>query len=1178
MASLPTPRCGATIASLSVRTHAMRRLGVAISCVLLLAPAMMGPRKANALIHWHTAFEDSLYAAVDTLCVRGQFAAAIPLAEDLLDGLAEDDQAPAYKREDARRLLTYLGFAASAPESARAKLQEAHRLHARMLAAQMEGSYHPARSDGEDAVALRTEVLGPTHHLTLDSRRWHGFSLVMTGEVARALDEFRAIREIGRSVTGLDHPVYYMDLNDIAFTEARIPDREAAERDYREVVDGMRRLEGPVSRSHAFAQLQLSYTIAVRGRYAEAEAHAREARRILSECDHVDPYEWQATLTIHAQLLGLLGRIPEAREALGEAIERLRSRPGDQSRSLADLLRSQSDLLQQHGDLAEAEARAREALELARHCFPGGAEELEHFHARLAQILAARGNVLASEAIFGEVLGRRMKAHPESHRSVAGAHLNIAHAKLARNDPIQAEPHIQAADAIHRDLGLTGTCGYSVVLRKRAAVCRARGAYAEAESLLTETLTLCRRLCGKQSDWVITIHDRLANLYLETGSLDRAETHAREALRLREAASDGRHVSVATNLRVLGLVLTLKGDCEGARGYLEEALRLRLDILGDAHPATVESWCDLGIAALERGDVRAARQRLRQAEAGYEAARPRVAQSYSACLFHEAPLHEALAASCLLSGEDDAAWLAVERSRGRALAETLPPWDPSSEDAAALRDSLQAAVAALQARIEILEAAAATEGEARAALLAELRSQRENQRAALIRADLDASRQARSPARAADLLESVQQALGDDEALLGWLWLEDDRLRTPRLWGYVIRSTGGVQWVSLQPPDTRPMSEAVAGYHQQLTRRPATGDHAVGDAGRHFDRYLRPLLSGSRQVRRLVVIPSGPFADIPIESLYDRALHRWVDESYCISYAPSARVFSWLRRSAPPPAGRACLVVGDPVFASAEQVPIAGDSAAEDRRGAGRSGPWAVYDDPVLLRSAVNGNLELLRSLPRLTATRQEAERVASFHGGRAMCLTGRDASEKTLHELARSGALRRFDHIHFATHALIDYDHPDNSRLVLTQVDLPDPLEAALHGDRVYDGCLSTGEIAREWDLQCDLVTLSACDTALGRVLRGEGPVGFVQAFLQAGARNVVVSRWKVSDRATSLLMERFYSSLLATQDAADPVAITEALREARTWLRDYEDPHGHRPYAHPFYWASFVLYGTGD
>jgi CHAT domain-containing protein len=173
---------------------------------------------------------------------------------------------------------------------------------------------------------------------------------------------------------------------------------------------------------------------------------------------------------------------------------------------------------------------------------------------------------------------------------------------------------------------------------------------------------------------------------------------------------------------------------------------------------------------------------------------------------------------------------------------------------------------------------------------------------------------------------------------------------------------------------------------------------------------------------------------------------------------------------------------------------------------------------------------------------------------------------------------LSRFALIHLATHALVRDDFPERSALVLSQVGLTDALSAALAGEAIEDGLLTGAEIVQDWLLDAELVTLSACETGLGRALRSEGYLGLVNAFLQAGARSVVASLWQVEDQATALLMERFYDNLrrgLGDQCGSTVCPRAAALGDAKRWLRDYRDAAGRRPYEHPYFWSAFVLIG---
>ncbi len=225
--------------------------------------------------------------------------------------------------------------------------------------------------------------------------------------------------------------------------------------------------------------------------------------------------------------------------------------------------------------------------------------------------------------------------------------------------------------------------------------------------------------------------------------------------------------------------------------------------------------------------------------------------------------------------------------------------------------------------------------------------------------------------------------------------------------------------------------------------------------------------------------------------------------------------------------------------------------------------------------------------------------------------LLAADASEAELDRLATSGELSRFAFIHLATHGVINESFPARSAVILTQTELPDPLTQVLNHKPAVDGRLSVREIQHGWELKAELVTLSACETALGREAGGEGFVGFTQALLMSGTRSVCLSLWKVDDTATALLMQRFYANLLGRRSGlAGAMPKADALREAKTWLRGLRRvdalsitaersggvgrgkgakarspaeitdavPNGgdnDRPYAAPHFWAAFVLAG---
>jgi CHAT domain-containing protein len=247
-----------------------------------------------------------------------------------------------------------------------------------------------------------------------------------------------------------------------------------------------------------------------------------------------------------------------------------------------------------------------------------------------------------------------------------------------------------------------------------------------------------------------------------------------------------------------------------------------------------------------------------------------------------------------------------------------------------------------------------------------------------------------------------------------------------------------------------------------------------------------------------------------------------------------------------------------------------------------------------------------------LPGTRREVQALAGlFPGGRATVLLGSDASEQRLDELAAAGKLQQVRILHLATHGLIDPVSAGHSALLLAGDRLPDEAERVKQGKKVHTGRLTVAAIA-SWQLDADLVTLSACETGLGQKSVGDGFLGFTHVLLKAGARSLVVSLWKVDDAATALLMTRFYENLLGKREGLKaPLGRAAALREAQQWLRalpraqaealaarlsggelrgtvSVQKPagtaevaraeKGDRPYAHPYYWSAFILLGDPD
>jgi len=187
----------------------------------------------------------------------------------------------------------------------------------------------------------------------------------------------------------------------------------------------------------------------------------------------------------------------------------------------------------------------------------------------------------------------------------------------------------------------------------------------------------------------------------------------------------------------------------------------------------------------------------------------------------------------------------------------------------------------------------------------------------------------------------------------------------------------------------------------------------------------------------------------------------------------------------------------------------------------------------------------------RLIFSHEEAEFITGLAPkGSTLKATGFEANR----QLAASGELGQYRIVHFATHGLINSEHPELSGLVLSLMD---------ENGKPQDGFLRMSEVFN-LEMPADLVVLSACQTALGKEVKGEGLVGLTRGFMHAGAQRVVASLWQVDDLATAELMKRFYIGML--KENLRPAA---ALRAAQ--IETSRNPR----WSSPYYWAGFVLQG---
>jgi CHAT domain-containing protein len=340
---------------------------------------------------------------------------------------------------------------------------------------------------------------------------------------------------------------------------------------------------------------------------------------------------------------------------------------------------------------------------------------------------------------------------------------------------------------------------------------------------------------------------------------------------------------------------------------------------------------------------------------------------------------------------------------------------------------------------------------------------------------------------------------------------------------------------------------------RQLYRAWSTGNASAEAEVVRRGRVLSRLLLGpvadqiDRDRKRLAIVAEGalqfiPFAALPLPGDSGGAP---LVSRHEVVMLPSATTLAVLRqessgRGSPE---RRVAVLADPVFDRS-------DSRVWTRGRAARDEPAFAKSDS-LVRSMHDSGLQRLE---RLTGTRREAEQIAAL-AGRRSSLEALDFQASRSTALGPEVASARI--IHFASHGLLNARHPELSGIVLSLVNKQ---------GRPIDGFLQTRDVYK-MRLSADLVVLSACQTALGKDVRGEGLLGLSRGFMYAGVPKIVASLWRVPDRATAELMKCFYRGILV--EGLRPAA---ALRAAQNTLRRQ------RLWSSPYSWAAFTLQGDWD
>ena len=853
-----------------------------------------------------------------------------------------------------------------------------------------------------------------------------------------------------------------------------------------------------------------------------------------------------------ADLLNTRASVDDRRQAIRKFEEAARlSREIEDRKGEIKALTSIGSAYEWFGELEKANLHYQQAIQIAQSIGDRRAEANLHF--TMGKILFLSGD--RQEALTAYQLAGQLFHQTSARLGESQVLATIGTTYLAMGDFERAlEFHERALPAF---VSLQHVANEAVSLTHLGVIHFKLGDRQKALSSLNKALEISRRIAFPLQELKVLTH--LGDIHLSSGERDEALKLYTQALKIAE--SGGFRIDEAILLRSIGDVALLKGEVDQALVVLDQALN-KFVAIGDRanKSSTLHSLARVNAS---NGNLVEARRQIEAALDLKESLRSRLVDrelrittaasmqsSYDLYVDLLCRLHE----QSPTEGFDRAALEASERARARGLLEMLIESgvdirEGVSPELLALETSLQQQInakAATRARVTEKTQAAALDKE-----ISQLTSRY---------LDVESQIRTTSPRYAAlsqpqALSATKIQQLLDEQTVLLEFSLGDEKSRllavTPRA-------------IAVHSLASRSQIESAARnvYGLMTARQPKQGLTAtqmlarIGEADGKFPSDARELsqmllgpiaakLSGEWKGRRLAIVASGaleylPFAALPVpeteKSKDQSAPSVPLIASHEVINLPSASVLALIRNETRgrAPGSKAVAVFADPVFETSDPRLVMASNASSLT--------------PELARSVRSFGRA---GFGRLVFSREEADSIVKLApASSTLKATGFEANRP----LAASGDLSRYRIVHFATHGLINSERPELSGLVLSLLD---------ENGRPQDGFLRMRDIYN-LHLPAELVVLSACETALGKQIRGEGLVGLTRGFIYAGTERVVASLWQVDDQATAQLMQAFYRGML--KENLRPAA---ALRAAQIEMSRQ------KRWTSPYYWAGFIIQG---
>lgn len=964
--------------------------------------------------------------------------------------------------------------------------------------------------------------------------------LMAAAETAKEADPgradglYRAAIETAERDVGPDHQAVAAALNELAvllFRQGRYGDAEPI---FRRSATIKERVYGSASKELALALNNLGLLLKEAGRFAEAEPIQRRSLAIWEAAlgaRHIDVALCANNLAL---VLQGLGRYEEAESLFKRSLSIHEATRGKQSAETATLLNNLADLYRAMGRDADAERLFKQSLEVREKALGQQHPEVAESLNNLATVLQAEGRSAEAAALFRRAIAIIESSRGPEHPALASALNNLGIALQEQGQLVEAETLLRRGLAIREKVLGSASPALAQSQANLGALFAVQGRYREAEPLLRQSLAGNEKALGAEHPDLGYVLELLGVTLRELGRHAEAEQSHRRSLAIRGKALGASHLLVAASLDNLSWALSRQGRRSDALAAIRQANGI--------------------LAARPRGDGPAVSQQRGLQALALRKHRDRFI--YQASLLEQIDCDggkvEGWQEEGFIAGQyatlsetgSALAGMAIRSAGGKgSLAELVR----RHQDAQAARNAADRQLLAAVARPP--EQRNAAQEAAHRSTLAEAEK---SEAAAFEQLKRQFPRYLELAAPAPLTLAEAQRLLDPGEALLlyafganesfGWLVTGG---------GIVVRrlDTGGEQLAGAvrtlrHPSEATGQTGAVAPF----------GDAEVKAAHDLYRRLIEPFEASLKHVRHLIVVPDGPLVSLPLAMLVseapkvpvkhsgDLARLPWLIKRFAISVLPEAGSLRALRQY-----GRAGQATepfagfGDPEFAGSR-------ASMRGLRAADLLG--STLADPQVLR----------RALQPLPESRGEILALAdAIQAPTTHLYFGRQASEQQVKEMD----LSRFRFLAFGTHGIMA---AELKGLVEPALALTPPETASA----LDDGLLKASEIA-QLKLDADLAILSACNTAAPDGTPGAaGFSGLAKAFFHAGARSLLVTSWSVESESAALLT----TAMMRRYRAAPAEGRAQGMRTAMLALMS---DARHPEYAHPFFWAPFLVVGEG-